>query len=72
MNEYFVRMASARPFEPFSILTQGGHVFDVLSPEFVVIEYAALHATVVEPAGRRSYIDVDKIVAFRTIGPADE
>lgn len=72
MRPYFIHMANARPFEPFTILMQGGHVFDVISPEFVTIENAGLHAMVYEPAGRRSFIDVEKVVGFRTIHPVNE
>jgi hypothetical protein len=65
-------MIFARPFVPFMLLRHGGHVIDVLSPEFITLERAILFLTVYDPSGHRCYVDVEKIVALRTIHAVEE
>ena len=72
MREYLIRIVEARPFIPFTLLLQGGHVIDVLSKEFISLEEAVTMATVYDPAGHRYYIDVDRIVALKTIHPVED
>jgi hypothetical protein len=72
VNEYLLRMIHAIPFEPFTILMQGGHVFDILSRDFIAIEDYVQQVTAYDPAGHRAYLDVSKIVGLRTIHPVEE
>ena len=72
MREYLIRCVEARPFVPFTILLEGGHVIDVLSTEFISLEEAVTMATVYDPAGHRYYVDVEKVVALQTIHPVED
>ena len=72
MRTYIIRIVEARPFHPFTLCFQGGHVIDVLSPEFITFEPGVMFATVYDPTGHRWYIEVDKLVAIRTIHPVEE
>jgi len=65
-------MVESRPFDPFTILLEGGHVLDVLSNEFISLEDAVQTAAVYDPAGHRCYVSVDKIVALKTIHALEE
>jgi hypothetical protein len=62
-------MVEARPFDPFTILLEGGYAIDVLSNEFISLEEAVQFATVYDAAGHRCYFSVDRIVALQTIHP---
>ena len=72
MREFLLRVLEAQPFVPFTLLLHGGHVIDVLSREFVTLEPGLLFATVYDPPGHRYYVEVEKIVAIKTIRPVEE
>lgn len=72
MREILIRMVMARPFAAIVILLDGGYPIDVLSPEFIILERAVEFATVVGPAGHRYEIEVERIVAMRTLHPVDD
>ena len=71
MREYLLRMMLARPFDPFTVMLHGGHVVDVMHPDFLVVDPGVLFATAYTPAGHRMYFDVEQIVAIRTVHAVD-
>ena len=72
MRAYLIAQLEARPFVPFTVLMHGGFGIDLWHPEFIVVEPGVLHLTVYDPTGHRQYLDVEKIVAIRTIHPVEE
>ena len=69
MREYLLRVMLARPFEPFTVMLHGGHVVDVMHPDFLVVDPGVLFATAY--AGHHMYFDVEQIVAIRTVHPVE-